>query len=395
MHTRRHLGVPRMMRRLALLPIFVAAAASARAQSYDINVILPLSGPGAYGGQTHQKGLQILEGVENKAGGINGRPVHFVFFDDQSSPQVAVQLSTTLAAQNVPVVLGSDLSAMCRAMAPIFANGPVQYCISPAIHPPKDSYTFSGNIDSKDLLAANLHFIRDKGWNRIAMLSTTDASGQDNDAGYYADMKLPENKNLTLVDAEHFNPTDINVGAQLTRINAAHPQVLIISVPGAPFATALRGMSAADMLDLPVVSTSANMVTSQLEEYKPFIPKNLYFAGFGYAVGMARDDRGLQAVHTFADALKAAGITMDVQVGLPWDPGAIVIDALRHLGTNASAKQVRDYIEGLHDYPGIIGLYDFRDGSQRGLTMADAIMVRWDGATSSWSAASKFGGGLQ
>ncbi len=383
---------------MRLLPIFLpllAAATMAHAQSYDIDVVLPLSGPGAYGGQTHEKGLQILQDVENKNGGIHGKPIRFVFDDDQTSPQVAVQLSTALVAKNVPVVLGSDLSAMCRAMAPLFANGPVQYCLSPAIHPPKDSYTFSGNIDSKDLTAANLHFARDKGWTRIAMISTTDASGQDNDAAYTLAMKQPQNQNLNFVDTEHFNPTDINVSAQLARISAAHPQVLIISVPGAPFATALRGMAAEGMLNLPVISTSANMITTQLQEYKGFMPKEVYFAGFGYAVGMARNEKALEAVHTFADALKAAGLTMDVQIGLPWDPAAIVIDALRHLGPEPTAQQVHDYIENLHDYPGIIGIYDFRDGSQRGLTEADAVIVRWDRDTSSWAPASKFGGGLQ
>jgi branched-chain amino acid transport system substrate-binding protein len=371
-------------------PRFAAEAA----EPYDIDVILPLSGSGAYGGQTHEKGLEILESVYNRNGGINGRPIHFVFLDDQTSPQVAVQLAAGLISKKQQAVVGSDLAGMCRAMAPLFANGPVQYCLSPAIHPPKGSYTFSANIDSKDLTAANLHFARDKGWDRIAMLSTTDASGQDNDAAYFAHFKLPENKDLKLVDAEKFNPTDISVSAQLEKIAAAHPQVLIVAVPGTPFATVLRGMKAAGM-NMPVIATSANMVTTQLETYKSFMPTQLYFAGVGYAVGMARNEASMKAQRVFADALKTGGLTMDVQAGLPWDPAGIVIDALRHVGTSGTAQQVRDYIENLHDYAGITGIYDFRDGSQRGLSVDDVVMVRWTAATSSWSAASKFGGGLR
>ena len=105
--------------------------ASRAAETYDINIVLPLSGPAAFIGQTHDKALHVLELIANKNGGINGRPVHFVFSDDQTSPQIAVQLATSLIAEKPPVVLGSNLSAMCRAMAPLFKDGPVQYCLSP------------------------------------------------------------------------------------------------------------------------------------------------------------------------------------------------------------------------------------------------------------------------
>jgi len=37
-------------------------------------------------------------------------------------------------------------------------------------------------------------------------------------------------------------------------------------------------------------------------------------------------------------------------------------------------------------------VYDFRDGSQRGLTESNGIMVRWDAGRDTWVAISKFGG---
>jgi branched-chain amino acid transport system substrate-binding protein len=377
----------------ACLGLLIAGGASA-AEPYEIPVVLPLTGGGAFGGQEHQKGLQLVEQAVNAEGGIDGRPVRFVFYDDQTSPQIAVQLASGIIAKKPQAVIGSDLSGMCRAMAPLFAHGPVQYCLSPAIHPDKGSFTFSVNVDSKDLTAANLRFVREQAWNRVAMITTTDASGHDNEAGYIANLKLPENSTLTLVDAEQFNPTDINVSAQLTKIAAAQPQVLIASVPGAPFATVLRGMSALG-LDMPVITTSANMVNAQLEQYKSFMPKQVYFAGVGFAVGMARNDASAQAQRVFIGALTQAGLSMDVQIGMPWDPASIIIDAVRHVGTDAPAEKVRDYIANVHGYAGITGIYDFRDGSQRGLSVEDVVMVRWNPDTSTWSAASKFGGGLK
>jgi hypothetical protein len=53
-----------------------------------------------------------------------------------------------------------------------------------------------------------------------------------------------------------------------------------------------------------------------------------------------------------------------------------------------------NYIENLHDFPGITGVYDFRDGSQRGLTYKDAVMIQWQPNTGDGTAASGFGGSL-
>ena len=37
---------------------------------------------------------------------------------------------------------------------------------------------------------------------------------------------------------------------------------------------------------------------------------------------------------------------------LAWDPVLILVDALRHVGPNASAQQVRDYILSSRNWPG-------------------------------------------
>ena len=78
-----------------------AASAPALAQTspYEINVILALTGAAAFIGTAEQKSLQLLEASTNKAGGIKGRPVKFVIVDDQSNPQVTVQLANGLIAK--------------------------------------------------------------------------------------------------------------------------------------------------------------------------------------------------------------------------------------------------------------------------------------------------------
>lgn len=386
-------------RNLAIFALFLCSALSLGspaqgADPYDINVILPLTGGGAFIGQTHQRTLRVLEALENKAGGIDGRPIHFNFLDDQTNPSVTVQLATGLIGKKVPVVLGSSLSAMCRAIAPLFAtNGPLNYCLSPAIYPERGSYVYTTSVSTRDLLYATVRYFREKGWTRIAMLATTDASGQDGVNDLHDALTFPENKNVTLVAQERYNPSDVSATAQASRIKAANPQALIVWAPGTPFGTALHAISEVG-LDVPVASTSANMVDAQLKGYAGFGPKMLVFAGLTYAANMAPSPAVGAAQRQFDAALKDAGINVDLQSGLIWDTAKIVVDALRHVGPNATAEQLRSYINGITSYPGITGVYNFAAVPQRGVAIDDVVMIRWDFSSSQWSAVSKFGAAL-
>jgi branched-chain amino acid transport system substrate-binding protein len=377
---------------LAASGLFLGSIASAQTpQPVTIPIILPLTGGGAFIGQTHEKTMQILQDVVNKDGGIKGRPLKFVFLDDQTSPAVSKQLATQ-AETTSPIVMGSSLSAMCQAIAPVFDSGPVNWCLSPAIYPAKGSYVFSTSVATKDLLIATVRFFREKGWKKIALLASQDASGQDGVTDVGEALKLPENSSMSLVDTERYAASDVSATAQLTRIKAAAPQALIIWAPGTPFATALRAVQDVG-LDVPIVTTSANQVAKQLEQYSAFMPKELYFTGVTYAAGIAQNPQVKHQQDVYNAAMKAAGVETDLQSGMTWDAGLITVDALRKLGPSATGAQIRDYIDGLKNYPGILGVYDFTKEPQRGAGIDDAVMQRWTG--SGWSTSSSFGGALK
>ena len=140
----------------AALALTLSSFSGARAaETYKINVILPLTGSAAFVGQGQKDTLDALAEYENKNGGIKGQNVEFVFHDDQTSPQVAVQLTNSTLGTHPAVVMGSSLVGMCLAMAPLMKNGPVHYCLSPAIHPSAGSYTFSSSSSSVDQIAAD------------------------------------------------------------------------------------------------------------------------------------------------------------------------------------------------------------------------------------------------
>ena len=69
-------------------------------------MILSLTGVAAFLGRSAQRDFERVETYVNAHGGIKGRPIKFVISDDQTSPQVAVQLTNQLIAKNVPLMLG-------------------------------------------------------------------------------------------------------------------------------------------------------------------------------------------------------------------------------------------------------------------------------------------------
>ena len=159
-----------------------AAPPAGAAEPYDITVVAPLTGGASFVGLGQKDTLDSLAAYVNKTGGIQGRDLRFTFRDDQSTPQVAVQLTNEVLPSHPAVIMGSSIVAMCLAMAPLMQDGPVQYCLSPAIHPTRGSYVFSSSMSTPDDLRAVIRFFRDSGWKRIGVLTGTDVGGQDIDA---------------------------------------------------------------------------------------------------------------------------------------------------------------------------------------------------------------------
>jgi branched-chain amino acid transport system substrate-binding protein len=376
----------------AVLAMALLATPAMAAEDYEINVVLPLTGGGSFLGKAEQQGLQLAETFVNGEGGIGaGRKLKFVFHDDQSQPQTAVQLASQIVAAHPAVVIGSAVVGMCSAMAPLMKDGPVMYCLSPGIHPEKGDYVFTSNVSTVDLASSLIRFYRLKGWTKVALITSTDASGQDAERGIKEVLARPDNKTMTLVANEHFTPTDVSVSAQIEKISAAKPQAMIAWSTGGPVGTVFKGIIQAG-LDIPVGTTNGNMTLAQMTQYADFLPKQLFIPASEWPkhdASLALDPAVEKAQAGFFAAYDAAKVTPDVAAGLAWDPALLVVAALRKLGPEATAVQVRDYLAGLQGFAGINGIYDFPKTPQRGLDEKDAVVTLWKPAEKAWEVVSK------
>jgi branched-chain amino acid transport system substrate-binding protein len=186
----------------------------------------------------------------------------------------------------------------------------------------------------------------------------------------------------------------LSISGQAAHIKAVNPQAVIGWTTGTPFGTLLRGLHDVGY-EGPVAGGNGNMVFTQLAQYTSFLPKELYFPGRravaeGTPPGPVHD-----AQEEYYKAFASIGVRPDFANNIGWDPAMIVVSTLQHLGPDATAQQCRDYILNLHSYVGINGIYDFRDGEQRGIGINSIVIDKWEPDKTRFVAMSKAGGYLK
>jgi branched-chain amino acid transport system substrate-binding protein len=373
----------------------LAASGNAQAarEPYEINALVPLTGGGAFLGSAYKEAFAAVETIVNRTGGIQGRPLKFVLSDTQTNPQVALQLVNGLIAKHVAVFIDGGPAGVCSASIPVVLNsGPLDYCLSPGVHPSAGGYVLSSSVSTEDLAKTLVRFFRTRGWTHLGLITSTDTTGQDLDRQIGTVLALPENQGVRLIAQEHFNTTDLSVVAQMTRIKAAAPDVLITWSTGTPFGTLLHGINDVG-IDVPVSSTNANQTYAQMKAYAAFLPKQLYFPTTLSVVPSSEAPAPVRSAQdVYFSSFRQSGVRPDLAHNLAWDPALIIVDALRHLGPSATAQQLRDYILKQRSWIGINGRYDFTTGDQRGLGADGSAVDLWDPAKDTWVQVSRPGG---
>jgi branched-chain amino acid transport system substrate-binding protein len=280
------------------------------------------------------------------------------------------------------VILGPSISGPCGALAPILVNGPLEFCFSPALEPAKGSFIFASSATEKTLLYSGYARVRALGYKRLAAIIANDASGQFEMQYTKEAPALTANQSMKLVALETFAPSDISVAAQIAKIKAANPDIIYVWAVGTAFGTVIRELANSG-INAPVVTPPTNTNQALLAQYHDFLPKTLVTSGMPYQ-GRIKSAALEKAASEYLDGLRDAGVKPDTMQAFAWDPMRIVVSALRALPPGSSATQLRDYIETMHGFSGIMGSYDFRSGDQHGLDGADIPYLVWDPAQNGW-----------
>jgi branched-chain amino acid transport system substrate-binding protein len=206
-----------------------------------IGVTGPLTGQYAQYGAQWKKGFDLALDEINAAGGVNGRPLQYVFEDSQSDPRQTVTIARKYVAdERIVVEVGDFSSAASMAASPIYqAAGLVQFGFSNS-HPDftkGGDYIWSNAVNQKDEMPLLADFLRDLGlkrpavlyinsdWGRTAKDLLAEAVRQRGGEVAAAEGYLADEKDFrsAIVRARNANPDSIALisyypdGAQITR----------------------------------------------------------------------------------------------------------------------------------------------------------------------------------
>jgi branched-chain amino acid transport system substrate-binding protein len=356
-------------------------AASAQAQPYVLTAILPITGNNAFIGGQEQKAIQALVLYVNAHGGIHGRPLQVDYLDDTNNPATAVQLLSKAMVSKPPAVIGGGTGATCRAEAALAKDGPVLYCLTPAVQPERGGYMYSTSVGYDDTTFATMRYFAAKGYKKLAFISTTDASGQQADIDVDAALRKPENRSVQITDREKIAIGDISATAQVTRMLNSKPDAILALANGNVVGNVLRSLHDAGN-KVPVATTLGNMTYAQMDAYKAFLPAEYLLPAPPWAGSADSVPPGPlhNAILKYFEIMKGVdGKPDEIGAALAYDPTLIVLSALQKLPLDVTAQQLRDYISNLREFAGSSGIYNFRLAPQRGLSIGDCIIVRWDG----------------
>ena len=118
---------------VAALP---AAGPAGAADTVKIGFNAPLTGFAAADGKSALTGAELAVEQANAAGGIDGKMVELVVYDDQASPKEVVPIATKLINQDeVKIAISGSYSGATRAAAGVFQTAGVPYISAYAVHP--------------------------------------------------------------------------------------------------------------------------------------------------------------------------------------------------------------------------------------------------------------------
>jgi len=136
---------------LILVFMFCASSVAFGAEPIKIGLIAPLTGPVAVYGTAVKNAVELYTKLFNEAGGINGRKINLIIYDDRHDPTEALSAYNRLVtADEVPAFIGPVTSGPTFGVAEAATADNVPGITPTATHPDvtKHNSTFALKVVS-------------------------------------------------------------------------------------------------------------------------------------------------------------------------------------------------------------------------------------------------------
>lgn len=218
--------------RRALLAAGVLALGSVSVQAQGeikLGAVLSVTGPASFLGDPEKRTLEMVVEEVNAKGGILGRKVRLVVYDDAGDPNAARTFATRLLEEDkVTAMVGGSTTGTTMAMIPAFEDAQVPF-ISLAgavqIIQPVKKWVFK--TPHTDTMACEKIFedMKKRATTKIGMIAGTDGFGKSMRDEC---VKVAGKYGIEILHEESYGPRDTDMTPQLTNIkNKAGVQAVI------------------------------------------------------------------------------------------------------------------------------------------------------------------------
>jgi branched-chain amino acid transport system substrate-binding protein len=339
--------IKRIVTAIAAAGLLVASQASAQIK---IGFHAPQSGPAAADGKSSTIGAEIARDWVNERGGVLGKKIELVIYDDQNKPDQAVPIANKLIGQDkVVAAVSGSYSAPTRAAAAVFQADHIPYISAYGVHPDitkEGNWAFRGVQLGAPQGKGAAKFIADKfGKVKVAMVTMNNDFGQSIADGFKEEApKL----GLTIVKEYTFGLGERQFGPIVASVKSDNPDVIYAIgyyFVGGPLLAQIR----AGGLKQPIVGAQA-FDSMKLMEIAKDAADGVYVVG-----GM---DRGRKTPADFqpflAEFKKRAGYDAEAVAANCFSSVMLMADAIKRAGSTDAAK-IREALAATKNFPMLTG----------------------------------------
>ncbi len=222
-----------MINRIGILLSSLCFIVPTAAQSQvKVGVILSLTGPAAALGIPEERTIEILPKT------VMGKSVEFIILDDATDTTAAVKAGKKLTQEDkVDVIFGPSITPNSLAMidtagesgTPVISLASSGQIVEPI--DAKRAWMFKVPQGDNVQIDATVVQMVKAGVKTVGYIGYADAYGQGMQRAL---VKAAEVNNVKIVAMERYTPKDTSVVAQILRIIAAKPDVVLIAAAGTP-----------------------------------------------------------------------------------------------------------------------------------------------------------------
>ena len=357
--------------------LMLGAFGAIAAEPIKIGSVLSVTGPAAFLGDPELKTLEMYVADINKKGGVLGRQLELVHYDDGSDAGKANSFAKRLIDDDkVDILVGGTTTGSTMSMVPLVEKAGVPFVsLAGAVVIIEPTKKFVFKTPHTDRMAAEKVFedMKKRGITKVALLSETSGFGQ---SGKKETEAVAGKYGITLVANETYGPKDTDMSPQLTKIkNTPGVQGVFIFGLGQGPAIATKNYK---QLGITLPLYHAHGVASQ-----QFITLagpaaegvRLPAAALLVADKLADNDPQKPVVvaysNTYKEKTKSEVSTFG---GHAYDGLMLAVDAIKRAGTTDKAK-VRDALEATKGYVGTGGIVNMSATDHMGLDLTAFRML--------------------